>query len=69
MYENVVLFISSACTGRELVTTPRRKPAKTSNNASSSRKVFTAGQYTKDLEIPSFIDLYNHHMGVVDQQD
>ena len=67
--QNVVLFMSSACTGRDLVTRTRRKPAKTSTNASSSRKVFARDEYTKDLEIPSFIDLYNHHMDGVDQQD
>ena len=67
--QNLVLFMSSACTGRDLVIRERRKPAKTSTNACSSRKVFAKDKYTKNLPIPSFIDLYNHHMGGVDQQD
>jgi hypothetical protein len=43
----------------------RKHPSKTSTNAHLMKEVF-GDSFTKELEIPSFIDDYNHHMGGVD---
>jgi hypothetical protein len=43
----------------------RKRPAKTSTNGRIVRKVF-GDEYIKELEIPCFIDDYNHYIGVVD---
>ena len=43
----------------------RRRPVKTSTNGRIVRKVF-GSDYVKDLQIPYFIDDYNHHIGGVD---
>jgi Transposase IS4 len=43
----------------------RRRPAKTSTNGRIVRQVF-GEDATKQLQIPCFIDDYNHHMGGVD---
>ena len=60
--------MSTVSTGRETVIRNRRRPTKTAINSKTSRKVF-GDQSTKDLEIPAFIDDYNHYMGGVDQAD
>ena len=63
-----MLFISTVHTGRKTVETLRRRPAKTSTNARTSRAPF--GDLTvKKLPIPDFIDLYNHFMNGVDVTD
>jgi hypothetical protein len=49
----------------EEITRNRKRPKKTSINSSIAREVFD-GQYRKQLEIPLFIDCYNHHMNSVD---
>ena len=66
--QNIVLFMSTIFTGRETVIRNQRRPAKTATNAKTSREVF-GDQSTKDLEIPAFIDDYNHYMGAADQAD
>jgi hypothetical protein len=43
----------------------RKRPAKTSINRRIVRKVF-GDDYVKDLQIPRFIDDYNHYIGGVD---
>ena len=66
--QQIVLFMSTIHTGRKTVETLRRKPAKTSTNARTSRAPF--GDLTiKKLPIPDFIDLYNHFMNDVDVAD
>ena len=45
--------------------TLRKRPARTSTNGRIVRHVF-GEEHTKELEIPRFIDDYNHHMGGVD---
>jgi hypothetical protein len=49
----------------EEITRDRKRPKKTSTNSSIAREVFD-GQHRKQLEIPLFIDRYNHHMNSVD---
>jgi len=49
----------------EEITRDRKRPKKTSTNSSIAREVFD-GQHRKQLEIPLFIDCYNHHMNSVD---
>jgi hypothetical protein len=43
----------------------RRRPAKTSINRRLIREIF-GDESVKELEIPYFINDYNHHMGGVD---
>jgi hypothetical protein len=49
----------------EEITRNRKRPKKTSTNSTIAREVFN-GQYRKELEIPLFIDSYNHYMNSVD---
>src|SRR5271170_536541 len=49
----------------EEITRNRKRPKKTSTNSTIAREVFD-GQYRKELEIPFFIDCYNHYMNSVD---
>jgi hypothetical protein len=49
----------------EEITRNRKRPKKTSTNSTIAREVFN-GQYRKELEIPTFIDCYNHYMNSVD---
>jgi hypothetical protein len=49
----------------EEITRNRKRPKKTSTNSTIVREVFN-GQYRKKLEIPTFIDCYNHYMNSVD---
>ena len=49
----------------EEITRNRRRPKKTSTNSSIAREAFD-GQHRKELEIPTFIDCYNHYMNSVD---
>ena len=66
--QQVVLFMSTVSTGTKTVKRMRRRPAKTSTNAKTSRAVF-GDQAVKELSIPDFIDLYNHFMNGVDVAD
>ncbi len=47
------------------ITRNRKRPKKTSINSTIAKEVFD-GQYRKELEIPTFIDSYNHYMNSVD---
>ena len=63
-----MLFMSTVSNGRKRVKRLRRRPAKTATNARTSRAVF-GEMTTKELEIPEFIDMYNHYMNGVDNAD
>lgn len=69
--QNVILFMSTVTNGLKRITRQRRRPGATSTNAHTSRKPFIDPDgkvaNVKALEIPEFIDLYNHFMGGVDQ--
>jgi len=43
----------------------RKRPAKTSTNRRIVRRVF-GSDYAKELQIPCFINDYNHYIGGVD---
>ena len=49
----------------EKITRDRKQPKKTFTNSSIAKEVFD-GQHRKQLEIPLFIDCYNHYMNSVD---
>ena len=49
----------------EKITQDRKRPKKISTNSSIAKEVFD-GQHCKKLEIPLFIDCYNHYMNSVD---
>ena len=66
--QSTVLFMSTFHDGQGQITRRRKRPAATATNAKTSRAVF-GNEPTKDLEIPIFIDDYNHHMNGVDQAD
>ena len=66
--QNVVLFMSTISNGEEKVRRLRRRPAKTATNARTSRAIF-GEMTTKELNIPAFIDMYNHYMNGVDNAD
>ena len=66
--QNVVLFMSTISNGRKTVKRLRRRPAKTATNARTSRAVF-GEMTTKELNIPEFINMYNHYMNGVDNAD
>ena len=66
--QNVVLFMSTVSNSRDKVKRLRRRPAKSATNARTSRAVF-GDMTTKELDIPAFIDMYNHYMNGVDNAD
>ena len=66
--QNVVLFMSTVSNPRKTVTRLRRRPAKTATNARTSRAIFKEIS-TKQLNIPAFIDMYNHYINGVDNAD
>ena len=66
--QNVVLFMSTVSNGQKTVKRLRRRPAKTATNARTSRAVF-GEMTTKELDIPEFINMYNHYMNGVDNAD
>ena len=64
-----VLLLSTAFDGWEpSVERLRRQPSKSSTSAKTARQPFE-GQATKLLDIPHFIDAYNHNMNGVDIGD
>ena len=64
----MVLFMSTVSNSRDKVKRLRRRPAKSATNTRTSRAVF--GDMTiKELDIPAFIDMYNHYMNGVDNAD
>ena len=64
----MVLFMSTVSDGTKRIVRQRRRPAKTSTNARTSRMVF-GDAVVKDLAIPDYIDMYNHFMNGVDIAD
>jgi len=65
---NIVLALSNIHTvdkTEDLREKVRKRPAKTSTNGRIVRRVF-GDNYVKELQIPCFIDDYNHYMGGVD---
>jgi hypothetical protein len=64
----ILIYILGMTTGHlpiEKITRDRKRPKKISTNSSIAREVFDR-QHRKQLEIPLFIDCYNHHMNSVD---
>jgi hypothetical protein len=64
----LIIYILGITTGHlptEKITRYRKRPKKTSTNSIIAREVFNR-QHRKELEIPLFIDCYNHHMNSVD---
>ena len=66
--QNVVLFMSTVSNGRDTISRLRRRPTKTATNARTSRAPFGENN-VKQLDIPEFIDTYNHFMNGVDVAD
>jgi len=64
----LVLFMTTAHRGHEVITQGRKRPAKGSVGAKSAGPIF-GNEYEKDLEVPEFIDDYNHFMRGVDIAD
>jgi hypothetical protein len=65
---NIVLSLSTVHTVHnvtDLITRERRRPRESSTNASIARKPF-GNNVRMNLDIPTFIDDYNYHMGGVD---
>ena len=62
---NVVLLLSTIHSPYLYTTTKRKRPAATSTNAAIARAPFGT-DFEKELDIPTAIDDYNHHMGSVD---
>jgi hypothetical protein len=64
---NIVLAMSSihiVDIVKDFIEKSRKRPTKTSTNARIIQKAFSS-KHTKKLEIPLFIDDYNHYMGGV----
>jgi hypothetical protein len=61
----MVLFLTTIYSGQEKVTCKRRRP----KNANKRIQDTWEGSYEKNLEIPTFIRDYNHHMNGVDIAD
>ena len=66
--QNVLLFMSTVSDPRDTISRLRRRPAKTATNARTSRAIF-GEESVKVLDIPAFIDMYNHYMNGVDNAD
>ena len=65
---NVVIFMSTVHDGQSKISRKRRRPAATSTSAKTARARF-GDCSVKVLNIPTFIDLYNHYMNGVDTAD
>ena len=65
---DVVLFMSTVHNGHEVIARNRRRPAATATGAVQTRKVF-GREVIKLLEIPQFINSYNHFIKGVNQAD
>ena len=64
----MVLFISTVSNSRETIKRLRRRPAKTVTNTRTSRTIF-GEMITKELDIPIFINMYNHYINGVNNAD
>jgi hypothetical protein len=62
---NVVFGLSTIYSPDDFVLSNRKRPAKTSTNAAIARAPF-GDEVRRQLEIPIFIDDYNHYMGGID---
>jgi hypothetical protein len=62
---NIILGLSTLHSADSFVPCQRRQPGKTSTNGAIARKVF-GKEVTKELEIPIFINNYNHYINKVD---
>lgn len=60
--------MSTISNGKDKVKKMRKRPAKSSANAATSRAPFGPSTI-KELPIPEFIDIYNHFMNGVDIAD
>ena len=64
-----MLFISTVSNNRDIISRLRRRPIKTAINTRILRALFRES-HVKQLNIPEFINLYNHfinNVNVVDQ--
>jgi hypothetical protein len=64
----IVLFQSTMFDGEAYTRRYRRRPSKTSTSAKTARVPF-GDQPRAWLNIPNFVDAYNHYMGAVDRAD
>jgi hypothetical protein len=62
---NIVLGLSTLHSADSFVPCKRRRPGKTSTNRAIARRAF-GKEVTKELEIPIFINDYNHYINGVD---
>jgi hypothetical protein len=62
---NMVFGLLTIYSPDDFVLSNQRRPAKTSTNAAIARAPF-GDDVRRQLEIPIFIDDYNHHMGGID---
>jgi hypothetical protein len=62
---NIVLCLSTLHSADSFVACRRKRPGKTSTNGTIARRVF-GEEVIKELEIPIFINDYNHYMNGVD---
>jgi hypothetical protein len=62
---NIILGLSTLHSADSFVSCKRRRPGKTSTNEAIARRVFSK-EVIKELEIPIFINDYNHYMNGVD---
>lgn len=60
--------MSTVSDPRDTISRLRRRPAKTAINARTSRVIF-GEESVKVLDIPAFIDMYNHYMNGVNNAD
>ena len=63
-----MLFISTVSNNRDSISRLRRRSIKIATNARTSRASF-GEDHVKQLDIPEFINLYNHFINSVDVAD
>ena len=65
----VVLFLSTVYEAGETTPVLRRRPRNANSSHKKTARLVFGSEYQKMLDVPIFIDDYNHHMGGVDQGD